>query len=147
MPERSKGVDSSSTVFALVGSNPTADSLLHFLELPCFAFQRGVCSRSRVYTLLFLYPSFSLPLDSSIARTPTVLAAQCITRLSHACCKPLTRLLQSPWHVCCTPSQPLNLFRAAFHTRFPTRLQPAAFCKPIELATLRTIGVGLDRSQ
>ncbi len=25
MPERSKGVDSSSTVFALVGSNPTAD--------------------------------------------------------------------------------------------------------------------------
>ena len=34
VPERSKGVDSSSTVFALVGSNPTADisfssSLLH----------------------------------------------------------------------------------------------------------------------
>ncbi|KAE8901430.1 hypothetical protein PF003_g14767 [Phytophthora fragariae] len=25
VPERSKGVDSSSTVFALVGSNPTAD--------------------------------------------------------------------------------------------------------------------------
>ena len=29
VPERSKGVDSSSTVFALVGSNPTADRLLH----------------------------------------------------------------------------------------------------------------------
>ena len=27
VPERSKGVDSSSTVFALVGSNPTADML------------------------------------------------------------------------------------------------------------------------
>ena len=26
VPERSKGVDSSSTVFALVGSNPTADT-------------------------------------------------------------------------------------------------------------------------
>jgi hypothetical protein len=26
VPERSKGVDSSSTVFALVGSNPTADN-------------------------------------------------------------------------------------------------------------------------
>ena len=28
VPERSKGVDSSSTVFALVGSNPTTDTLL-----------------------------------------------------------------------------------------------------------------------
>ena len=27
VPERSKGVDSSSTVFALVGSNPTADTV------------------------------------------------------------------------------------------------------------------------
>ena len=30
VPERSKGVDSSSTVFALVGSNPTADSYVCF---------------------------------------------------------------------------------------------------------------------
>ncbi len=30
VPERSKGVDSSSTVFALVGSNPTADTVLLF---------------------------------------------------------------------------------------------------------------------
>ena len=47
VPERSKGVDSSSTVFALVGSNPTADSLLHFLAfslLPCVAFLREIHS-------------------------------------------------------------------------------------------------------
>lgn len=31
VPERSKGVDSSSTVFALVGSNPTADTTFYFL--------------------------------------------------------------------------------------------------------------------
>ena len=30
VPERSKGVDSSSTVFALVGSNPTADTSRSF---------------------------------------------------------------------------------------------------------------------
>ena len=30
VPERSKGVDSSSTVFALVGSNPTADTISSF---------------------------------------------------------------------------------------------------------------------
>lgn len=30
VPERSKGVDSSSTVFALVGSNPTADTIYSF---------------------------------------------------------------------------------------------------------------------
>ena len=30
VPERSKGVDSSSTVFALVGSNPTADTIDSF---------------------------------------------------------------------------------------------------------------------
>ena len=36
VPERSKGVDSSSTVFALVGSNPTVDIYL-FFEL-CFIY-------------------------------------------------------------------------------------------------------------
>jgi len=34
VPERSKGVDSSSTVFALVGSNPTADNLCLLSRLP-----------------------------------------------------------------------------------------------------------------
>ena len=33
VPERFKGVDSSFTVFALVGSNPTADMVLDFLVL------------------------------------------------------------------------------------------------------------------
>lgn len=37
VPERSKGVDSSSTVFALVGSNPTADIALDFQVLMCYA--------------------------------------------------------------------------------------------------------------
>ena len=40
VPERSEGVDSSSTVFALVGSNPTADNLHHFVQQPCFV----ICS-------------------------------------------------------------------------------------------------------
>lgn len=37
VPERSKGVDSSSTVFALVGSNPTADIALDFQVFMCYA--------------------------------------------------------------------------------------------------------------
>jgi hypothetical protein len=50
VPERSKGVDSSSTVFALVGSNPTADistptpgaSSLHLVAQPATARVRTV---------------------------------------------------------------------------------------------------------
>ena len=55
VPERSKGVDSSSTVFALVGSNPTADisfssSLLHRAA-------RSLCSSlQRVVVLWFCGP-------------------------------------------------------------------------------------------
>lgn len=46
VPERSKGVDSSSTVFALVGSNPTADMCT------CF---RGVVSRRFALELMGLF--------------------------------------------------------------------------------------------
>lgn len=38
VPERSKGVDSSSTVFALVGSNPTADTILAFYSTFLYPF-------------------------------------------------------------------------------------------------------------
>ena len=70
VPERSKGVDSSSTVFALVGSNPTADSLLRLLKVPrimlsCFHdsvthgsdFLLGVADHAFAR---FFYPSFFL---------------------------------------------------------------------------------------
>lgn len=50
VPERSKGVDSSSTVFALVGSNPTADTIYSFYT-----------SQLRHYTHLMLYDHAVLP--------------------------------------------------------------------------------------
>lgn len=65
VPERSKGVDSSSTVFALVGSNPTADIVLDFLVLMCYA-------SAMPGSLTPLYGQFGYPSslsDSSIART------------------------------------------------------------------------------
>ena len=58
VPERSKGVDSSSTVFALVGSNPTADNLHHFVQQPCFV----ICSLA-----------FCLRIDQSIIDQTTTL--------------------------------------------------------------------------
>ena len=66
VPERSKGVDSSSTVFALVGSNPTAD-----MTTPLTGTSVPFCAasaRSRVCTGLFTF-LLSLSLHSSITST------------------------------------------------------------------------------
>lgn len=72
VPERSKGVDSSSTVFALVGSNPTADNVysvswsppLVVRSLPCCV---HVCVHAcvRAFGLFGLYTSFMYRLPLS----------------------------------------------------------------------------------
>ena len=49
--ERSNGVDSSSTVFALVGSNPTADMLATFVK--------SLCARCFCSLTLLLHFSFN----------------------------------------------------------------------------------------
>ena len=67
MPEWSKGVDSSSTVFALVGSNPTADKYTPFSNshLP----EENVDGLLVVTAFLLLFSSFDKRLATFISNT------------------------------------------------------------------------------
>lgn len=79
VPERSKGVDSSSTVFALVGSNPTADMAARLsvdaCSLPVWLLLAHKCILCGRLTLLV-----HLSLHAAIGCDPAALAAQGITR-------------------------------------------------------------------
>lgn len=81
VPERSKGVDSSSTVFALVGSNPTADMRARLSGdaglVPVWRLLACTCILHGPLTLLA-----HLSLHAAIGREPATLAAQGITRPS-----------------------------------------------------------------
>ena len=56
VPERSKGVDSSSTVFALVGSNPTADTPTPVADLSA---RRLLVALARAFFTFFFLSRFS----------------------------------------------------------------------------------------
>ena len=68
VPERSKGVDSSSTVFALVGSNPTADIIfcLHTSHLPSVSYPHLTFYHPTLL-LSFSYPEYP---QSSLSHSP-----------------------------------------------------------------------------
>ena len=82
MPERSKGVDSSSTVFALVGSNPTADMLAP-LTGTSVSFC-AVSARSRVCRGFFAF-LFYLLIHSFVTSTHGLCYEVHDTRFTHFC--------------------------------------------------------------